>query len=105
MPREIFLRDKKIFQKPVREMYKIIVEKISAKKIPRTFYLKSLVEEDFKILLNYEIKIFWSVEDKIFKFLRKDWSGDGWEEKICKLEKIFEIEIVGLDFKKINLRK
>lgn len=70
--------------------------------------------------------------------MRKDWSGDGWEEKICEVEKIFEIEmwsdvssieiflnggeialstrllpeknffeieIVGLDFEKINLRE
>lgn len=39
MPREIFLQGDKIFQKPVREMYKMIGEKIFSKEIPRSFYV------------------------------------------------------------------
>ena len=92
MPREIFLKGDKIYQKPVHEMYKMLDEKITAKEIPRTFYCKveKNFEKSFYMNLCDELKLIWS--EKIFKFLRKDFIGL-WEEKNFELEKLFEIEI------------
>lgn len=92
MPREIFLKGDKIFQKPVREMYKILGEKIFSKEIPRSFYCKIAKNfgESFYMNIGDEMKIIW--HEKVFEFMRKDFSGM-WEEKICEVEKLSELEI------------
>ena len=92
MPREIFLKGDKIFQKPVREMYKMIGEKITENEIPRSFYCKIAknFSENFYMNIGDEMKIIW--HEKVFEFMRKDFSGM-WEEKICEVEKLFELEI------------
>lgn len=92
MPREIFLKGDKLFQKPVREMYKMIGEKITAKEIPRTFYFKIAKNfgKNFYMNIGDEMKIIW--HEKVFEFMRKDFS-EMWEEKICEVEKLSEIEI------------
>ena len=73
-------------------MYKMLGEKIFSREIPRSFYCKIAknFDESFYINLGGELKIILS--GKTFHFLRKDFSGL-WEERICKVEKLFEIEI------------
>ena len=92
MPREIFLNGDKLYQKPVREMYKMIGDQINSKTIPRSFYckLEKNFDRGFEIDFSDELKIVWT--GQIFKFLRKDFSGL-WQEKICELERLFEVEI------------
>ncbi|MBQ7706064.1 MAG: glycoside hydrolase family 32 protein [Selenomonadaceae bacterium] len=96
MPREIFLSNKKLFQKPAREMYKMLGEKISATcNIPRKFFCKiekNLTGRNFSVELNDEIKICWTAE-KIFKLRRKDITSGNFEERICALNELQEIEI------------
>ena len=92
MPREIFLNGDKLYQKPVREMYKMLGDQINSKMIPRSFYckLEKNFARGFEIDFSDELKIVWT--GQIFKFLRKDFSGL-WQEKICELERLFEVEI------------
>lgn len=107
LPRKLFLKDGKLYQCPVKELYgmleneiPILSEGISIKKAhpaSRTFYLYiKKIEEGQNLSLNLhsgEVKLEYNWVEKKLLFMRHNWISHAYETKSCDLDRLREIEI------------
>lgn len=106
MPRELFLKNEKLCQKPVKEMYELLGQEIDivfknkvwrANLGERTFFMRlQMIEDDQNLQIEFhqgEIELEYRQEEKKFIFRRKNWIDDSMENRMESIDSLNEIEI------------
>lgn len=106
LPRELFLQEEKLCQKPIRELYHLLGQEIaavckkhewSAQPAKRTFYLclrRTGEEQKLNILFHQgEAEIAYISEEKKLTFSRRNWVDGTVETKSASIDKWNELEI------------
>lgn len=105
MPRELFVHNHKLYQKPVEELYGLIGEDLKFLKEDtnikileadsRSFYVHiSQLDQSFKVkLYGNEVEIIYDQKRQELELCRLNWATKQSESKICYIENIENIEI------------
>lgn len=106
LPRELYLKNHKLYQKPIKELYKLLGNTIPVNKshdkweiypAKRTFFihLQNIdSQKDLKIdFHDNEAIIKYNAKQKQLTFSRKNWETNIFEEKISIINNLTEIEI------------
>lgn len=106
IPREILIKNGRLYQKPIEELYRLLAEKIEIEKQSdgqfdivndrHSMYLKLkdiASGQDIDWTVKDEIKINYSYKKKEFALYRLNWLTNNWDKKSCDLESLMDLEI------------
>ena len=106
LPRELYLKNHKLYQKPIKELYKLLGNKIPVNKshdkweiypAKRTFFINlQNIDSQKDLEINFhdnEAIIKYNAKQKQLTFSRKNWETNIFEEKTSIINNLTEIEI------------
>lgn len=106
LPRELSIKDNKLCQKPIRELYELLGNRIEmfedstcykVKSVPRTFFLYMIrknIKSNLDIMIDQgDVSIKYNAQDGKMYFSRKNWVDDSMDTKTVMAERCSEIEI------------
>lgn len=100
LPRELSIRDGKLYQKPARELYSLFELCPQPSSTPSSFDSRcwradlSIDNQEFNLKINdRETQISWCPKAQVFTLFRWDWDKEKWQERSIHLETLNKVEL------------
>lgn len=105
MPRELFIENGKLYQKPLEEFYKLLSntvydELVKDNIVIDTDYTKLFFKinsiktnSDVFLMIKNIIRVSYKIKEQKLSVYRINWINNEWEERTCSVDKLTDIEI------------